>query len=245
VTKPATTGGRPAYEGLADVLREQILSGALQPGDQLPVEPQLSEIHSVSRSTVREALRLLSSQNLVTTTRGVKGGSFVVQPDPSHISTFLKASLGLLTSASGSVNDLLEVRALLEVPAAGLAARRRTAEQLEELGRSLFDPREIDVQRMFAANHNFHVALLRAAGNPPLEAVTRPVFGILQDRFHREEAPARFWTQVDRDHREIYGYVQGRDAAGASQAQAEHLKRLRSTYGRIDRERRKATPDAG
>lgn len=182
---------------------------------------------------------MLSSQNLVITTRGVTGGSFVVQPDPTHIATFLQTSLGLLTSASGSVNDLLEVRALLEVPAAAIAARRRTKAELEALRETMFEPRGVDVQEIFAANRNFHGVLLAAAGNPALEAVTRPVFRVLQDRFHREKASARFWTRVDHDHREILGYVESKDEEGASAAQAAHLGHLRATYTRIDRERRR------
>src|SRR5438876_352461 len=78
---PATLGGRTAgissYQALADGLRAQITSGKLRPGDRLPTEPQLCAQSGLSRSTVREALRLLTSQNLIVTTRGVTGGSFV------------------------------------------------------------------------------------------------------------------------------------------------------------------------
>lgn len=239
MTPPAS---RPAYERLAAVIRDQIVSGELNPGDQLPTESDMCAMQAVSRSTVREALRVLSSQNLVITTRGVSGGSFVVQPEPARIAEFLQTSLGLLTSASGSVKDLLEVRALLEVPAAGIAARRRTRAQLDALRATMFDPRDVDIQSIFTSNRNFHGVLLASAGNPALEAVTQPVFRVLQDRFHREKASSRFWTRVDRDHREILDCVESKDVEGAEQAQAAHLDHLRSTYTRIDRERRRMPP---
>jgi GntR family transcriptional regulator, transcriptional repressor for pyruvate dehydrogenase complex len=233
---PAAT---PAYQELADRLKEQILAGTFAPGDRLPIEPELSALYGVSRSTVREALRVLSSQHLVTTVRGVTGGTFVIRPEPDQISSYLQASFSLLTtSRSGSVRDLLEVRDMLEVPAAGLAAKRRGADDLKVLRESLFDPRTVDVEHVFEANRTFHVALLRAAGNPMLEAVTRPMFGVLNERFLRVQASRRFWFRVDRDHREILAAVESGDAAAAREAQHVHLQHLRSTYTRIDRERR-------
>lgn len=209
------------------------------PGDRLPIEPELCSLYGVSRSTVREALRVLSSQNLVTTIRGVAGGTFVVHPEPDQISSYLQASFSLLTNyGSGSVRNLLEVRDLLEVPAAALAAERRTVEDLERMRQTLFDPRTVDVEHVFEANRNFHVSLLRAAGNPMLEAMTRPMFGVLHERFLRREASRRFWFRVDRDHREILAAVEAGDAERARKAQHEHLEHLRSTYTRIDRQRR-------
>src|SRR5205814_10463032 len=75
----------PAYQLLADTLRAEITSGRLRPGDRLPAEPQLCERSGVSRSTVREALRLLASQHLIVTTRGVTGGSFVNRPSVADL----------------------------------------------------------------------------------------------------------------------------------------------------------------
>lgn len=242
---PAATEGprAPAYRALADALRARIMAGELRPGDRLPVEPELCREYDVSRSTVREALRVLSSEHLLTTRRGVGGGSFVTAPDHAAISASLQSGLSrLAVSPSGSVDDLLEVRELLEVPAAGLAAQRRTDEQLVALRGTLFDPRDVQVENLFGANRNFHVVLLRAAANPLLETVTRPIFGVLNDRFLRAEAPSRFWHRVDRDHREILRHVEAGDAAGACEAQRAHLRHLRTTYTRIDRERASLTP---
>src|SRR6478735_5117351 len=79
-----------AYQALAADLRDRIVSGEFQPGDRLPIEPDLCVRYGVSRSTVREALRLLASQNLIRTVRGTTGGSFVAHPDPDHISAYLE-----------------------------------------------------------------------------------------------------------------------------------------------------------
>ncbi len=227
---------RPAYEELAAALRAQILSGELIPGDRLPIEPDLSAQHGVSRSTVREALRVLSSQHLITTTRGVVGGSFVAHPQPEQISGYLETGLSLMTLFQGiTVDLLLEVRDMLEVPAAGLAAQRHEPEHLDELKATLFDSRAVSAGDLFPRNRSFHEVLLRMAGNPLLEVVTQPVFRVLNDRFAREAAPKRFWSQVDADHRAILAAVETRDEAAARAAMHDHLARLRTTYTRIDR----------
>jgi GntR family transcriptional regulator, transcriptional repressor for pyruvate dehydrogenase complex len=229
---------RPAYEALAAALRAQIMSGELKPGDRLPVEPDLSALHGVSRSTVREALRVLSSQHLITTTRGVVGGSFVAHPQPEQISGYLETGFSLMALFQGvTVDRLLEVRDMLEVPAAGLAALRHEPGQLDELRATLFDPGGIPTDGLFPRNRSFHEALLRMAGNPLLEVVTQPVFRVLGERFVREAAPKRFWSQVDADHRSILAAVAAGDEDAARAAMHDHLGRLRTIYTRIDRER--------
>lgn len=230
---------QPAYERLADTLRDQILTGQLKPGDQLPVEPELCALYGVSRGTAREALRVLSSQNLVRTVRGVAGGTFVNKPGPEHVHSMLKTALTAMSTVGGvgTVDHLIEVRQMLEVPAAGLAAERRTEEQLADLRSCLFDPRHIDGgAAMFPATRSFHVVVLEAAGNPMLTAVTAPIFMVLQERFARENTRNNFWREVDKDHRTILSLIEAQDADGARRAQDAHLMRLRKTYVQIDRE---------
>src|SRR3712207_2320800 len=164
----------PAYQLLADELRADITSGRLQPGERLPPEAELCLRSRVSRSTVREALRLLASQHLIVTTRGVTGGSFVAHPDAEQLSEALATGLTLLTnSAEVGLADLLELRRALEIPAAGLAAARRTDQQLTELAATMFDPSLDDVDTMLQAHALFHSAVAKATGNPLFELVTR------------------------------------------------------------------------
>lgn len=235
-----TSGGAgPAYRVLADRLRAQILSGELRTGEKLPAEGELCDLHAVSRSTVREALRVLASERLIVTRRGVSGGSFVAAPAPGDIAGLVQSSLALLTSSeSVTVDSLLEVREMLEVPAAGLAAARREPAGIELLEVNLFDPSGADPDERFAQNRDFHLGLLRASGNPVLEAIASPIFGVVYERFVRREAPADFWRRVDHDHRDILDRVRAGDVMGAQEAQRAHLGELRPTYERIDRERR-------
>ena len=232
------TSSRPAYQQVAETLRRQILDGELEPGQRLPVEGDLSEQLGVSRSTLREALRSLASQNLVITRRGVNGGSFVTHPLTSDVSDMLATSLEWLTMAEQvTVSELLEAREMLEVPASGLAAQRRTANVLEEMEASLPDtPR--DLFPTFEASRNFHVLIVNASGNRLLETMTRPLFVVLQTRFLRDRAPKSFWKRVDDEHRNIYTAIADGDRPAAEYEMREHLHHLRRMYEQIDRQRR-------
>jgi GntR family transcriptional regulator, transcriptional repressor for pyruvate dehydrogenase complex len=214
----------PAYQVLADELRADITSGRLQPGERLPPEPELCVKTGVSRSTVREALRLLASQHLIVTTRGVTGGSFVAHPDAEQLADGLATGFTLLTnSADVGLADLLELRRALEVPAAGLAAVRRTPEQLAEIRDTLFEPAADDVDRMLLAHAAFHMAVAKATGNPLFELVVRPLYHVSYGEELTDALPPGYWTQIDADHRQLLDRLIAQDAEAASLAASRHL----------------------
>jgi GntR family transcriptional repressor for pyruvate dehydrogenase complex len=218
----------PAYQVLANALREQILTGELREGRKLPIEPELSLQHGVSRSTVREALRVLASQNLITTTRGVSGGSFIAYPNPEQISGYLEASLRLLAQADNlTIGQLAEARDMLEVPAAGLAAQRRSAEQLQDLRAALFDRGQVTLEQAIEASKTFHTALVRATGSPLVEVLARPVFEVVYDHVQGWDAPAGFWRRIAGDHERIFEAIAAQDPATAQDAIRDHLRKLR------------------
>ena len=76
-----------------------MLDGSLAAGDRLPAEGELAVAFGVSRSTVREALRVLASRDLITTVRGTSGGSFVSHADADQVSAFLETSIGLMSGS--------------------------------------------------------------------------------------------------------------------------------------------------
>src|ERR687892_898906 len=226
---------RPGYQQVADQLRELILEGRINAGERLPTESELTEMFGASRSTVREALRILSSQNLMVTARGAGGGTFVSRPEPRYVSDFLEASFGLLSDSEHlTVAHLLEAREILEVPAAGLAAVRRTDEHLTAL-RSCF-PARGDASRahLFEGNLLFHITIVEAAANMVLPVITRPIFSVLRPRFLRDAAPPAFWKRVARDHRDILAAIEDGSEGDARAQMDRHLENLRPTYEEID-----------
>jgi DNA-binding FadR family transcriptional regulator len=206
----------PAYQTLADELRAEITSGRLQPGERLPPEPELCIRTGVSRSTVREALRLLASQHLIVTTRGVTGGSFVAHPNAGQLSDALSTGLALLSSSPS-------VRLALEVPAAALAAPRRSEHHLTLMREALFDPAVDDLDTMLRAHSAFHSAVASATGNPLFELVTLPLY---QVSYGEEvlKTPDGYWQQIDADHRDLLDCVTGRDAEAAAAVSRRHIE---------------------
>ena len=224
----------PAYEQVGGQLRELIISGELSVGDKLPSEIELGEMFGVSRLTVREALKGLKSEGLLRTTRGVKGGSFVSQPVAEDVAMRLETGIGLLSAADVvSVQDILEARAVVELPAARFAAQRRTDEQLERLRQSVAEEQE--VSSGFDRRLRFHEIVVEAAGNPMLTILGRPVHRPLRTRFLRDRAEPDFWRDVHADHAAITAAIAAKDGDGASEAMRIHLDRLSKTYQEIDR----------
>lgn len=228
---PMSVDRPPAYQTLADDLRYKITSGQLRPGDRLPTEPELCARSGVSRSTVREALRLLASQHLIITTRGVTGGSFVSHPSADQLAdSFSTGARLLLNTAQVPASELFEVREIMEVPAVELAAVRRTGHDLAALEATMFDPLADSLETMLAAQRAFHTAIAAATHNSLYELVARPLYNLSNDHELSETAPPGFWPQVDADHREILRCVAAGDIPGAAAATRAHLATLKRVY---------------
>ena len=173
---------------------------------------------------MREALRLLASQHLIITTRGVTGGSFVAHPDAEQLADGLSTGFALLThSAAIGMAELLELRRALEVPAAALAAVRRTETHLAELRGALFDPLIDDFDTMLAAHAAFHCAIAKATANPLFELVGRPLYQASFGEDVTSGLPEEYWSRIDADHRAILDCLAARDPAGARRAAEDHL----------------------
>jgi GntR family transcriptional regulator, transcriptional repressor for pyruvate dehydrogenase complex len=165
------TGPREKPQQIADELRHLIISGELKEGDSLGHEPDLVERFGVSRPSLREALRILESEGLITVVRGVQGGVVVHRPD--HRLTARTAAL-VLQSRNVTLADVFEARTIVEPAAVRLVAaargRKRSARQL----RALIAEEEAAIDDPVAfglANARFHEELVAMAGNQTLTIV--------------------------------------------------------------------------
>jgi DNA-binding FadR family transcriptional regulator len=149
----------------------------------------------------------------------------------------LSDSISLLAQQTegSSVAELLEARELLEVPAARLAAERRSQLQLEQLRATIPASLDaIDMRQIFEVNRSFHDVILESAGNRLLRVVTEPLFTVMQTRFLRARASPDFWARVMSDHGRILNAVEAGDAERAGREMSDHLVHLRATYEAID-----------
>lgn len=159
----------PLYLQVAESIREAIIAGTLSPGDALPTERDLSESFGVSRASVREALRALQAQGLVSSS-GSPSRTVVAEGAGRHARD---AMITLLRLNGVGVDDLMEFRSHLEGGALAAAARRRDPAALADAGAALADMRRpgIDVEAFDEADVRFHVALVRASGNEAMHLV--------------------------------------------------------------------------
>jgi DNA-binding FadR family transcriptional regulator len=231
---PSSGGERvaKAYELIAMRLREQILEGVLEEGLRLPKETVLAEDFGVSRATIREALRLLTAQNLIRTAKGAGGGSFVTVPSADHLSESLRSGIGLLTTADDlTLEELLETRELLEVPAARLAARRRSEDDLVLLQAAIPDrPLQLPTKEQFVYNRDFHSCVIAACGNTLLSIAAQPVFAVLQTHLSRSRLGRTWHRSINDHHRGIAAAIESGDEAAAGEQMLDHLEWLRPHY---------------
>jgi DNA-binding FadR family transcriptional regulator len=223
---------RSAYEQVADQLRDLILHGTIGEGTRLPGESELATHFGVSRTTIREAMRVLSTQNLVRSARGARGGNFVTLPGIEQVSESLHTGLDTLVAAQRiSLGSFLEAREMLEVPAARLAAERRDEGVLERLRAAVpSEPLDLSVPQQFDHNRDFHSVLVEASGNPVLYVCALPIFSLLQINLSRNELGPHFHTGVNDQHRALTEAIGSGDVDRAGEEMADHLKFLRSFY---------------
>jgi DNA-binding FadR family transcriptional regulator len=161
-------------------LRSAILNGTFARGEKLPSEHDLATQFGVSRTTIREALRSLASEGLVRKVPGATGGSFVMAIDHHALGSQIKDSVEtILKLGTVSMPEILQVRKFLEVPACGLAAMTRSADQLDQLRDcvdrvktlKLGDPLISDM------DSRFHSTIAEASGNRMLSAFVSALHG--------------------------------------------------------------------
>jgi GntR family transcriptional repressor for pyruvate dehydrogenase complex len=223
---------RKAYEQVADQLRELIMNGELSAGERLPNEALLAREFGVSRATIREALRVLAAQNLLRTAKGAGGGSYVTLPSVDHISEFVRSNINLLTDARDvTLEELIEARELLEVPAARLAAERREGEDLERLRTAIPDESvRLSVRQEFAKNRDFHSAIIDCCGNSLLYIAAQPVFSTLQTHLARSGLGRGFHRAIRDQHVTIVDAIASADPEGAADEMRRHLAFLVPYY---------------
>lgn len=167
-----------AADILANQLREMIISGRITPGSFLPAERQLVADSGLSRTSVRDALRVLESEGLISTKVGRSGGSMITLPGRD----FVARSVELFVRTHGiRLESLLECRVAVEPTLAALCARNRTENQLAEIEdlHVKFKNSVDNVAHYKAINLDWHLAIARSSGNEPLialmEAISMPI----------------------------------------------------------------------
>jgi DNA-binding FadR family transcriptional regulator len=229
---------RGASEQVAVQIQHYIQREGLEPGDFLGREDDLAATFGVSRPTLREALKLLASGNLIRATKGPGGGIFVAHTAEQGMSLSLSASIAMmLETGSVSLEELLDARLLLEVPLAGRAAYKaeeRTIEQLREAVRAEAAAAPDDHDALAAADAEIHRIVATAADNRMLEALTGWVFEVVQPSLSEQLRDAIVHSAVTEQHDALLAAIEKGDPARAERAMKDHLLYLRDVLGMVN-----------
>lgn len=213
---------RRTADVLAAEIRQKIISHEYPEGTRLPTETEMAEQLNISRPTVREALRLLEAEGLISTRPGPGGGPRVRRPDMVAVKRSLTT---LFQYERVTLKDLLDARRAIEPACARVAALRASAEDIDKLRQSIENMRTQsgDDTIFWTENANFHLALVAAGQN----CVLHTMMTALRELVYQYTAALHI-TDAERlgtiaEHTDIMEAIAAHDPGGAARASNEHL----------------------
>ena len=220
---------RSTHELVIDAIEDQIMSGALAVGDLLPPERELASRLQVSRTGVREAIRVLEAHGVLRSEvgSGRGAGTFVAALPRAALERFLRLHVAL---ANFPVHDVVETRVLLERASAALAAERADAEALAELEELLarMDRPGASREDFNDADTEFHVAIARAGGNALFAEMTGAIRASLRAPILEAFTKVEDWDvmagMLRAQHREILDALRAGEPEEAARLTAEHIR---------------------
>lgn len=226
--EPTALTRRDASGQIARQLREAITSGVWTPGERLPTEQELAETYDVARATAREALKLLSATGLVQSTRGGQGGTFVTVPDADEIAGQLGDAIRLWFRVGNvTMHNVDEAREALETIIAGLAAQRRTDDDLKAIRLAVDAARdlEMEIEEWLDWDISFHTAISRATKNPILELAMMAVH-LIRPLTNKVFVEFLGRQEVLDQHIELAAAIEASDPERAREALRAHVRYL-------------------
>jgi len=232
-----------ASDILVDELRERILSGELTEGTTLPSERDLVDQTQMSRTTVREALRILEVQGLVRIVPGRAGGAVVTRPGSDSVVSSVSA---LIRGQQIRLTALLETRRAIEPICAQLAAEHRTDDDmaaLEEINKNIAKP-DSSFAEFLQANADWHLAVAQATHNELIAAFMAALGRAIYASTAKEAygAPESRSLTI-RAHISVTEAIGKQDAATAVRRMSRHLDSYAAGVLQDDKEESILVPD--
>jgi DNA-binding GntR family transcriptional regulator len=195
---------RALYEEVAELLRQRIFARELEPGSWID-EVKIAEAYGISRTPMREALKVLAAEGLVT--MKVRRGAYVTEVNEKDLS------------------DVYHLLALLESDAAGVVAERATDDELQsltDLHQSL-EMAQGDREAFFRLNEQFHQRLLQLANNRWREQMVADLRKVMKLNRHQSLFKSGRISESLQEHRLLLQALQSRDATASAQCMREHF----------------------
>ena len=211
------------YEKVAEQIQRLIRDGLLKPGDKLPPERELAETFQVSRSSLRDAIRVLELMGMVEARQGE--GTVVREPSGEAVASPLTAAL---LQQREFVSELLELRGMIEPTLAARAAMHADAEDLAHLEDILRRQKEkVDGGELaIEEDSEFHYSIARASNNKVVLRVVDVFMDLLREsRKQSLQVEGRLQKSLV-SHQQILGAIARHDAAAAEKAMRRHIQEI-------------------
>lgn len=209
---------------VVDAILSKIINGVWVPGDKLPPEPELCELYSVSRVTIREGLKKLAMMDVISIEQG--RGTFVKGVD---LGTFMQPMFNLIEFGDFDVRTIYDARLFIETGTSRLAALNRTEEDLAALDRLLHRMREYYQafksqwsSELRSIDAQFHIQIALASKNEILKAAVINLEAISSACAKRINKQQTILSSVCDDHAGILEAIRARDADAAEKAMVHH-----------------------
>ena len=195
---------RALYEEVAELLRQQIFNRALEPGSWID-ELKIADEYGISRTPLREALKVLAAEGLVT--RKVRRGAYVTEVNEKDLS------------------DVYHLLSLLESDAAGVVAARATSDQLKELQdlHAELEAAVDDRERFFAVNERFHMRVLEISDNRWRSQMVADLRKVMKLNRHNSLLKSGRIQESLAEHRAVMAALAARDADTTVQNMRAHF----------------------
>jgi DNA-binding FadR family transcriptional regulator len=212
-------------------LKRLIVSGELQPGDEMPSERELMERFGVGRPAIREAMQALANMGLVAISHGERAKVLKLTAKSLFRQVDVAAKI-MLSSSEDSLENLKSARIFFERGMVREAAAKATAEDVARLRATLDEQRRNlgQAEPFIGADMKLHTQISGISGNPIYVAVSEAMLGWLKE-YHTEML---IWTGKEKytlaEHEEIIDRIAAHDPEGAEEAMVKHLERSRALY---------------
>ncbi|SOD70913.1 DNA-binding FadR family transcriptional regulator [Jatrophihabitans sp. GAS493] len=208
---------------IAQRIVQDVVRSGMRPGDLLPPERAMLAEYDAGRGTLREALRLLEFQGVISLKPGPGGGPVVQSPPAEHLGSTLTL---LMQLNQAPYRVIVEVRAALEPMISRLAAERIAAPALTELGTTIEAMRsDLDDRDAFLeSNRRFHDVIARASGNVLFAYIVESLLGILDGTAIGIDYPRKRRVAILKAHELILDALRRADPEAAEAGMRAHIE---------------------
>ncbi|MFJ8235547.1 FadR/GntR family transcriptional regulator [Ureibacillus sp. NPDC094379] len=215
------------YEQIIVQIRELIQVGKLLPGDRLPGEREFSTILGCSRTSLREALRVLEAEGVIISKPG--GGRYIQEVDQRLVMEYSFDPVELMKTTS--IMHFIEVREMIEPHIAEIACERATEEDFMKMEKALLsvEAEQHDFEKKLVRDSMFHLALAEATKNFVLVTTLETNLNMLQQIRLKTLLSSERQERSNAEHRAIFDAVKRRNPKEASEAMTIHIKQLRES----------------